>query len=540
MKKKGKPALDIIEEAFMLLRNLPLQLWVRYYLGTLPFVAGLLFFVQFMSQSTVAYRYAVWGAFLTAFGFIWMKLWHSCFANGLLAFKTQAMVKPLSVRQWLAIARDHAANQWWCLVLFVMAMVLAVPFAWVNAYCQNFTILTGMEGVKHPKREAFELALALQKQNHALNILLYFFSFFVFLNILAGSFLIPKLVKMFLGMDTVFSIAGTNLFSTSFVFICASVTFLLVDPLVKTCYLLRVFYQRAWQTGEDLMAQTRVLATQRSKVRQVATTLAVLCFFCLPVEVNAQASDANNPSVSSEALAVEIEKTLSKPDFSWRMPQGGPQGEGNVIDQFFGEIAESISSGSRGFGEMIDQIWQWIYRRLSQDGSVRSEPGRTGISANSALALALVVVLCFLLFLFYRWIRAPKSVTAEAVAAAEPVPDLTKETIVATDLPEDQWLSLASEYLAKGELRLALRAYFLALLVTMESGSLIKVTGSKSNMDYLRELQRKQHAYPDAFAPFAANVRLFERAWYGLYPVEAEEITRFQENRERIGNLVRP
>ena len=114
------------------------------------------------------------------------------------------------------------------------------------------------------------------------------------------------------------------------------------------------------------------------------------------------------------------------------------------------------------------------------------------------------------------------------------VPDLGDERVVASQLPADDWLKLARELMGKGELRLALRALYLASLAHLAQREMISVARFKSNRDYERELRRRARALPDLLSAFAENVGIFDRAWYGLHDVTEEAVQRFQSNLEKI------
>jgi len=75
-KKYQKSALRIIEETVHLLRTAPGLLLSVYYLGSVPFVLGLLYFWADMSRSPNANEYSAAAALGLAFLFVWMKVWH--------------------------------------------------------------------------------------------------------------------------------------------------------------------------------------------------------------------------------------------------------------------------------------------------------------------------------------------------------------------------------------------------------------------------------------------------------------------------------
>ena len=101
-------------------------------------------------------------------------------------------------------------------------------------------------------------------------------------------------------------------------------------------------------------------------------------------------------------------------------------------------------------------------------------------------------------------------------------------------MPEDEWLRLANEMLAKGDLRLALRAFYLATLAHLAAREIVSIARFKSNRDYETEVNRRARGATELRAAFADNVQSFDRAWYGLYEVTTDGVARFRSNFERI------
>src|SRR5207248_6536024 len=97
------------------------------------------------------------------------------------------------------------------------------------------------------------------------------------------------------------------------------------------------------------------------------------------------------------------------------------------------------------------------------------------VSLQGLIFVLLVVVVCAVAILFYRTWRlrcSRKEIASEAVAS---VPDLADENVTAGQLPEDDWIRLARELMGRGELRLALRAYYLAGLAHLAQREMIRV-----------------------------------------------------------------
>jgi hypothetical protein len=116
----------------------------------------------------------------------------------------------------------------------------------------------------------------------------------------------------------------------------------------------------------------------------------------------------------------------------------------------------------------------------------------------------------------------------------QPAPDLSDETVGAEQLPEDGWTALGRELLERGELRLALRAFYLGSLAHLASRQLISLARFKSNRDYERELRRRGHSFPALLSTFGENVSVFERIWYGAHEINRELVQQFLARVEQI------
>ncbi len=72
-----KPALELIEEAINLIRCSPGNILSTYYIGSLPFMLGLLYFWADMSRGGSAPEHVVEASLGMAFLFLWMKCWQA-------------------------------------------------------------------------------------------------------------------------------------------------------------------------------------------------------------------------------------------------------------------------------------------------------------------------------------------------------------------------------------------------------------------------------------------------------------------------------
>src|SRR4030095_16556767 len=82
--EEGHSGFDLMEEAFHLLRSARPATLVTYYIGTIPFVLGALYFWSDMSQSAFARERLGTASLGMAALYFWAKFWQSIFARRLL------------------------------------------------------------------------------------------------------------------------------------------------------------------------------------------------------------------------------------------------------------------------------------------------------------------------------------------------------------------------------------------------------------------------------------------------------------------------
>jgi hypothetical protein len=155
-----------------------------------------------------------------------------------------------------------------------------------------------------------------------------------------------------------------------------------------------------------------------------------------------------------------------------------------------------------------------------------------GFSLPSPTKVALAVLVIFIAGLLYFWTkrtRRGKTPQADAIATTA-IPDLTREDVTADQLPEDEWLALATKLAGEGELRLAIRALFLSSLATLAGKQWITLAIFKSNRDYERELRRRAGSIPQALSAFGVLTSIYNRIWYGLHEPSPDLVAQCQEN----------
>ena len=553
---QGKPSLELVEEALHLVRSAPAATLAMYYLGALPFVLGALWFWADMSRSPFAEQHLEGASLGLAALFLWMKFWQGMYARALRAAMGRGQ-EPLRRDAVWRMVVTHAALQPAGLFLLPLALVPVLPFPLVFAFYQNLAALADGEaaGLGVLVKRAARQALLWRRQNSVLFFILLGFGWLVFLNWATVCFLLPGLLKMLFGVESVFTRSSISMLNTTFFAAMAGLTYLCVDPILKAAYSLRCFYGESVQSGQDLKAELRQLVPAGAAPVAMCALLALAgpAWGASPPPAFAPAAPANAPAaaprppapdgrpaglLSAPELDRKIREVVQQPKYTWRMPRAKPAEpearRGGLIGRFFERMGELLGRWARAVGEWLVKLLRRLFSGQSQTQSGGSGYGWMVLLQLLLYALiaAAVVGLGFLLYRVWRG-RHPRP-GAIAGQPIQPALDLADENLGAGDLPVDGWTKLARELLARGELRLALRAFYLASLAHLSERNLISLARFKSNRDYERELRRRGHSFPELLEVFGENVSVFERAWYGMHEVSGELVARFADNVERI------
>ncbi|HEY8240764.1 MAG TPA: DUF4129 domain-containing protein, partial [Kiritimatiellia bacterium] len=170
--------------------------------------------------------------------------------------------------------------------------------------------------------------------------------------------------------------------------------------------------------------------------------------------------------------------------------------------------------------------------RLNRKLHGGDESGGNWLSGLNALTWILLGAVCLALgwMLWQAWRRRVPRTGVADVEALQPVVDVEDENVLASQMPEDEWIALAEKLRREGDWRKALRAYFLAFLAWLARRELIEIRRSKSNREYARELDRRARRRPALVALFGENVIRFERSWYGRDAVTEADLDQAAQN----------
>ena len=542
-KRHGRGALELIEEATHLLRTAPAGALACYYVGSVPFVLGLLFFWGDMSSNPFAFQHLAGGALGMTALFLWMKCWHAVFARRLRSFVAHEPAPNWTFTRMRRGFVTQAVLQPIGLFLLPVAFVTVLAFGTFYAFFQNVTALDDGETTRLRVlvMRALKQVGLWRGQNHAALLALFAFGACVCVSWISVGLALPMLSKMLFGVESVFSRSGESMLNTTFFAAILGLTYLSIDPIVKAVYVLRCFYGESLKSGDDLKADLKQFSLQPAVASLV---LALVLFGATSLNAQEASPEKKSPppsptSITPPELDKAINDVLRQNKYTWRMPrekaiEEAKNSKQGPIARFLEQTATWVKDKLRGAAEWLGDILDKLFRRR------RAMPtGGTGLSWMVVqqfllYVLAVAVGIAIFLLIYRVWrnkYRPPLVVKSEAI---QPTPDVADENVSAEQLPEDGWTKLARELLERGELRLALRAFYLASLAHLAGRNLISLARFKSNRDYERELQRRGHSFPNLLSLFGANILVFDRTWYGMHDTTRDLVLEFATNVDKI------
>jgi hypothetical protein len=259
---------------------------------------------------------------------------------------------------------------------------------------------------------------------------------------------------------------------------------------------------------------------------------AIILFFVLLIPLQAE---AEGPGTSTEKLDTAIEEVIQQREYQWRMPREVvEEEEQGLLFDFLEGMANTFKRAWKPIARVWNKVTDWLRRQLSSPGPTGSGREWTKGELNLLIVILIIVAALMVLFFLWRHRKSKRELEPMQAEAIVPLPDLSDENLIADQLPEEGWQKLAQDLIARGELRLALRALFMATLAHLAGVQLITVARFKSNRDYLQELKRRAYDRKPIQEAFHQNVSDVDRVWYGMYPVTEDLLNRFLANVEIV------
>ena len=379
------------------------------------------------------------------------------------------------------------------------------------------------------------------------------FGVVVAVNIATAILIVPSLLNIFLGVQTAaVTSPGSMLNSTFFAVVCA-LTYCCMDPLMKAAYVLRCFYAESLHTGEDLRVQ---LERSRTRAAALLALFAAGLLLTNPAAAqqtppplqgdpppttsiqNPKSKIQNSSVVVPGDLSDALDRELQDRRYAWRLPRVmlSDEEEGPIL-AFLRGVAETIGGWWRTVRGWFEKLGDWLDRLFPNRGTPRAGRSLTSVAGILRVSLyALVAMLaCAVAYMAWRvWQDRREQALRVDAAPVAAAPDLEDEATGPDALPEGGWLALARDLAEQGDLRLALRAAFLASLAALAEKGFVQIARFKSNRDYRDELARRAHAEPGVFDLFAQSTGIYERVWYGAHATTRDMLERVLTNQEQL------
>jgi hypothetical protein len=516
--KTQRPAIEILEQAVNLLRAAPPQAIVIYLAGAIPFTLAALVFLNDMMLSPYAFDHLASASLGLAALYIWKNTLQAVFAARLYQTLSPDDTRPISFFRCLAVQAT----------LQPASLAVPLPLPWLVAFFRNVALYAAI-GDPRPARVARRQAVLWTRQTWAVLLIMTLAFLLLFANVMLAIMFLPQLARSFLGIEGDFARAGGGLLNTTTLAVALALTWLVIDPVLDAVFVLRCFYGESISTGEDLRA-----ALSKASRRAVTIAALLLIFTVTPRPGLAQTAPAPSPgqvsTIDPAQLDRSIDEVIHRREFTWRAPRAGveePQGK------WVGWIRGAWDMVQRAWRAVTSAIRRWLNPDRERETHSPDAPvSRRMLETLTGLIVALIVAAAIVFFLR----RRSPAVKAVAVTAAAPAVNLADESLTADQLPESSWLSLAEEWLAKGDCRLALRALHLAGLKYLGERNLVSIRKWKTGLEYRREVERRARTHPEIAPVFSTNLALFERGWYGTRAVDREMVEAFAARLTEIRN----
>jgi hypothetical protein len=505
--------MELLEESVDLLRRAPASAWAWYLAGAAPFFGTALFFWSRMTGAT-AVPDPLGPALALALLFGWRQYARAWFGGELYRLLAGTDAARHSVGALTAA--------WFAGI--VRLPLLVIPFPFVVALFRNVSILAPRsESPAAALGRAGALAGRGSPQIPAL-LTMAGMSLMVWANVFTGMVAIPALFQIFTGQSTLLMRSSRALLNGTVTLASAMVAWCIVDVVLTAFYALRVFYGESEETGADLLGNWR-----RALAKAAVAAIVLVALICPSL----RAAEAPKRDINHA-----IDQVLREQPYQWRQPLPEAR-EQNAFVRWTDSLFQSMKSWFEALGRAWQRLLYWL-RHMGGSAPVNKSttaPPAVSLRAISWIAIVVLAGSLVALLLRSKWTRSSRKDLSSVPVGPAPI-DLEDPSVLASQLPENEWIAMARDFMARGDFRMALRAYFLASLAFLASREMVAIGRSKTNLDYLREVRRRARSVSGLEPLFAGGIRTFEGAWYGLHDVADTDVREFAANFERMRGLI--
>lgn len=520
------PAIDLVERALGLLAAAPARAHLLHLAGSAPFALALAAFVLDYGVRGRGRWPLVVSAGAVAVLYLVAKVAHAFHARLLRRTLPGAVAGGSGEPSAGALIRAQLLWQPHALWALPLAAVATFPYGWVSAFFQALSV-TG------DRRLAARLAGLWPRQNHLAALLASLCWAVALLDAWLAVLLAPWLLRAFLGVETLASLAPSGLLDPAPLVAAWALAYLAVSPLGRALQVLRADEGLDRASGTDLRGRLRALRSNRAAA--VAALLVAVPVLAPEICSARQDVAADVAGLDADRLDAALDRAFARPEYEWPEPGGVELEAGpSWLVAFFSAVASTVERSWEAVSDWLDRVRRWLRGDVPEpaSGERRSAAPAGGrvllLLAIAGAALAIVTV--------WRGRRRRSAGAAAAIPvppAAEPV-ELDERH--ADRLASDEWLRLAAELERSGDLRAAARAAQLAALSALSRAGRVRLAAAKTNRDYLRELARGARGTPAVVEAWTWTVGAVEPVWYGSHAAGAELLAGL---RARVGILER-
>ena len=187
--------------------------------------------------------------------------------------------------------------------------------------------------------------------------------------------------------------------------------------------------------------------------------------------------------------------------------------EQELMDESYAERGENL------WGTALFLAWQRLWEWVGDRFSIGNVQALERVSYFIMFSLVAVAVLALLWWWVRGFARRPGS--QPAVATTE----LVETRLMAEP---DAYRRQAADHAAVQEYRAAVRALFLMTLAELESRDLVAYDRTRTNTEYMRQLQRRVGAGP-LLEGFRSITDTYDHVWYGREACAAQDFAHFAD-----------
>jgi hypothetical protein len=542
---RERNGINLVDQSVFLARTVLLpRLWI-YYMGAVPCVLYFLYFFHDMSANPDAQERLAISSGVLVLSLIWMKVWQSIFC--LRSYETLLDTGPQKLHcvQLLRCIGWQTILGLLEIIVIPLSLLLTIPFGWCYAFFQNAS-MGPLVFQKEIISESIHLSSLWPKQNHLMLWILCPVSLFVmaigiiatpnlislintgptavvttifvccmlvvitliinpfggllFINFFVAIVALPQLLRMLFGWETVYSMSPMTMLHPGFILTTWSLCFLCMDPLVKICYIARMYDKQAIRSGHDLLKKTGM----------AAISLLILLNVLKPDTVEAAVQQVNQ-----KKFDIVVTQVLEKPSYSWR--EKVPLSVSDLKAKKNGTVYKFLS----GIKKIIKKTLDWagsVFSKIFKKPLFQTNKNLHTLpfGFKPLFVMILVVVVLLLVFLFIRTQLEKRQVKDAPAGITEKLTeDITSNTICAEDNPSDEWENLAKISVSEGDIKAAIRYLYLSTLSFLGERRMIVIRRSRSNREFKRELERRFPDKHELNEHFTDIISQFEYTWYG-------------------------